>query len=131
MAFLGSLEAEHPSRFWRWHLILFSCFQLLYGSICWGQSDITSQNKIQKLKNKALRKTLFKKSKIISQVYKELKILKFPDLLYLQHCLFMSPIEANQRLTTSFVDLRHCSNNHSYLTKSKAKGLLDVPLINI
>ena len=78
-----------------------------------------------------MRKILFKKSKIINQVYKELKILKFPDLLYLQNCLFMCQIEANQRLTTSFVDLRHCSDNHSYLTKSKAKGLLDTPLIDI
>ena len=35
---------------------------LLYGSQLWGQSNITSQNKIQKLQNRALRKILFKKN---------------------------------------------------------------------
>ena len=56
--------------------------------------------------------------------------MKFPDLLYLQNCLFMSQIETNQRLANSFVDLWHCSDNHTYLTKSKAKGDLDIPSIN-
>ena len=107
------------------------CSHLLYGSQLWGQSNITSQNKIQKLQNRALRKILFKKKQdSISQAYKELKILKFPDLLYLQNCLFMSQIETNQRLANSFVDLRHCGDNHTYLTKSKAKGLLDIPIVN-
>ena len=56
--------------------------------------------------------------------------MKFPDLLYLQNCLKQSQIETNQRLANSFVDLRHCGDNHTYLTKSKAKGLLDIPLVN-
>ena len=56
--------------------------------------------------------------------------MKSPDLLYLQNCLFMSQIETNQRLANSFVDLRHCGDNHTYLTKSKAKGLLDIPFVN-
>ena len=55
--------------------------------------------------------------------------MKFPDLLYLQNC-FLSQIETNQRLANSFVDLRHCSDNHTYLTKSKANGLLDIPFVN-
>ena len=42
----------------------------------------------------------------------------------------LSQIEANQRLANSFVDLRHYGDNHTYLTKSKAKGLLDIPLVN-
>ena len=62
----------------------------------------------------------------MSQVY----TLKFPSLLYLQNCLFMSQIEINQRLTKSFVDITQCSDNHKYLTKSKAKGLLDIPFVN-
>ena len=57
------------------------CSHLLYGSQLWGQSNITSQNKIQKLPNRALRKIIFKKKQnSISQVYTELKILKFPDI---------------------------------------------------
>ena len=35
------------------------CSHLLYGSQLWGQSNITSQNKIQKLQSRALRKILF------------------------------------------------------------------------
>ena len=42
---------------------------LLHGSQIWGQSNITSQNKIQKLQNRALRKILFKKSKILLVKY--------------------------------------------------------------
>ena len=30
----------------------------------------------------------------------------------------MPQIETNQRLANSFVDLRHCGDNHNYLTKS-------------
>ena len=45
------------------------CSHLLYGSQLWGQSNITSQNKIQKLRNRALRKILFKKSKILLVKY--------------------------------------------------------------
>ena len=107
------------------------CFHLLYWSQLWGHSSITSQNKIQKLQNRALRKILFKKRQdFISQVYKELKILKFPGLLYVQNCLFMFQIETNGRLANSFVDLRHCGDNHNYLTKSKVKGLFDIPFVN-
>ena len=43
----------------------------------------------------------------------------------------MSQINTNhQRLANYFVDLRHCGDNHTYLTKSKAKGLLDIPFVN-
>ena len=41
----------------------------------------------------------------------------------------MFQIETNQRLANSFVDFRHCGNNH-YLTKSEATGLLDIPFVN-
>ena len=62
---------------------------LYYGSQLWGHINLTNQNKIQKLQNRALRKILFKKQQdSIGQYYKELQILKFPDLLYLQNCLF-------------------------------------------
>ena len=57
----------------------------------------------------------------ISQVYKELKILKFPGLLYVQNCRFISQTETNQRLANSFVNLSHCADNHNYLAKSREK----------
>ena len=66
----------------------------------------------------------------VSQYYKELQILKFLDLLYLQNCLFMSQIEATQNLANSFSDLKHCGDSQNYQTKSKKKRVLDIPLLN-
>ena len=43
----------------------------------------------------------------------------------------MSQIETNQGLSSSFVDLRQCGDNHNYLNKFKARGLLDIPFVNI
>ena len=100
---------------------LFSSLQL-YGSQLWGHTNLTNQNKIQKLQNRALRKILFKKEQdSIRHYYKELQILKFADLLYLQNCLFMSQTETTQKLANSFADLKHCSDSHKYQTKSKTK----------
>ena len=109
-------------------IILFSALTYYMG-LNLGPIKYNQPKKIQKLQNRALRKTLFeKKQDSISQAYKKLKILKFPDLLYLQNCL-MSQIETNQRLANSFADLRHCGDNHAYLTKSKAKVLLHIPFV--
>ena len=45
------------------------CSHLLYGSQLWGESDITSQSKVEKIQNRPLRKILFKKKQdSISQV---------------------------------------------------------------
>ena len=112
-----------------YHSLFF--YHLFYGFQLWGQSNITSQNKKQKLQNRVLRKILFKKKQYsICQVYKELKILKFSNRLYPQNHSFMSQIKTNQRLTNSFLDLRHCNDKRNYLTKSKAKGLLEIPFVN-
>lgn len=43
----------------------------------------------------------------------------------------MSQIQTNQRLVNYFVDLRHGGDNHTYVTKFKAKGLLDTPFENL
>ena len=104
---------------------------LLLGPQLWGHTNLTNQNKIQKLQNSAPRNILFKKQEnTIRHYYKELQILKFPDLLYLHSCLFMSQIETNQKLANSFADLKHCSDSHNYQTKSKTKGIIDIPLLN-
>ena len=87
-------------------------------------------NPFLSFKAESSEKYCLKKRDFISQVYKKLKILKFCHLFYLQSCLFMSQIETNQRVANSFVDLRHCSDNKNYLTKSNAKGLLDIPFID-
>ena len=36
-------------------------------------------------------------------LYKELKILKLPDMVHLQNYLFMSWIEANKKFTETFI----------------------------
>ena len=61
----------------------------------------TETSKLQDFK---LWKKLFKKQQ--DSVSIQRRLLKFPYLLYLQNCPFMSQIEANQRLANSFVVLR-------------------------
>ena len=87
------------------------------------QNTETSRQRLEK-------HCFLKKQDFISQVYKELKIVKFLDLLYLQNHLFMSQTETNQRLANSFVNLRHCGDNNNCPNKSNVKGLLDIPFVN-
>ena len=71
-----------------------------------------------------------KKQDSIWQYHKGLEILKIIYLLYLQKCLFMSQIETSQNLANAIADLKHCGDSLNYQTKSKTKGLLDIPLLN-
>ena len=87
------------------------CFHLLHGSHLYSQSKIISQSKIKTLESKALKKIFKKQQDSVSHKYKELKILKFLDLLLLQNCLFISQIEPKQRLANHF-------------------GLIDVSFVN-
>ena len=87
------------------------CFHLLHGSHLYSQSKIISQSKIKTLESKALKNFFKKQQDSVSHKYKELKILKFLDLLLLQNCLFISQIEPKQRLANHF-------------------GLIDVPFVN-
>ena len=102
---------------------------LHYGTQLWEQGNCVNCNNIQKLHNRALRKIRFKKlHDPVNALYKDLKILKFKDLLYLQHCLFVSQIEQNQTLAKSSVTLKHCGDNHNYQTGASTKKVLDTPL---
>ena len=95
----------------------------------WGQGNCANQNNIQNLQNRALRKITFKKfHDPVNPLYKDLKILKFKDLLHLQNCLFVLQIEQNQTLAKSFVTLKHCGDNHNYQTRASTKRILDTPL---
>ena len=42
----------------------------------------------------------------------------------------MAQIKTTQKLANSFADLKHCGDSNIYQTKSKTKGLLDIPLLN-
>ena len=102
---------------------------LQYGAQLWGQGNCVNQNIIQNLQNQALRKITFKKfHDPVNPLYKDLKILKFKDLLHLQNCLFVLQIEQNQTLAKSFVTLKHCGDNHNYQTRASTKRILDTPL---
>ena len=82
--------------FFVYHPLLGS--HLLYGAQLWGQGNCVNQNNIQNLQNRALRKITFKKfHDPVNPLYKDLKILKFKDLLHLQNCLFVLQIEQNQK----------------------------------
>ena len=64
---------------------------LQYGAQLWGQANKEGQNKIEVIQNQALRKISFKKlHDPTAQLYKDLKHLKFCDIVHLQNCLFMS-----------------------------------------
>ena len=79
-----------------------------------GQGNCVNQNNIQNLQNRALRKITFKKfHDPINPLYKDLKILKFKDLLHLQDCLLVLEIEKNQALAKSFVTLKHCGDKNN------------------
>ena len=71
---------------------------LQYGAQLWGQSNKESQNKIQEIQIRALRKVSIKKlHDPTAKLYKYLKLLKFCDIVHLQNCLFMNQIEQNEK----------------------------------
>ena len=94
-----------------------------------GHKKIVNQNIIQNLQKRALRKITFKKfHDPVNLLYKDLKILKFKDLLHLQNCLFVLQIEQNQTPAKSFATLKHFGDNHNYQTRASTKRILDNPL---
>ena len=102
---------------------------LQYGAQLYGLGNCVNENNIQNLQNRALRKITFKKfHDPVNPLYKDLKILKFKDLLHLQNCLFVLQIEQNQTLAKSFVTLKHCGDNHNYQMRASTKIMLDTPL---
>ena len=82
-----------------------------------------------KLQNRALRKITFqKRPNGLSCVYKEWEILKFPNILNVQNCLFMYQIQHSHKLSASFPTL-YAKDKHNYNTRSATHNLLDIPLI--
>ena len=99
---------------------------LQYGTQLWGQKNNETITTFQKLQNRALRKINFKKRHDrISCVYKECKILKFPDILNLQNCLLMYEIQHRPKISASFPAL-HAKDKHNYNTRSATHNLLDI-----
>ena len=94
-----------------------------------GQGNCVNQNNIQNLQNRALRKITFKKfDDPINPLYKDLKILKFKDLLTFKTVL---EIEKNQALAKSFVTLKHCGDNNNYQVRLLLKEYTILTLLSI
>ena len=108
-----------------YHSLSASCLQ--YGAQLWGQANKESQNKIQVIQNLALRKISFKKLQDpTAKLYKDIKLLKFCDIVHLQNCLFMNQIEQNGKLAKSFSELKYCGYNHNYQTRSVIRKLVNI-----
>ena len=60
--------------------------------------------------------------------YKNLRIIKFQNLLRLSNCLFMCQLEQNKKLASTFPGLAYTKEKHNYNTRSARKNLLDIPL---
>ena len=103
---------------------------LRYGAQPWGQANKESQNKIQVIQDRALRKISFKKlHDSTAKLYKNLKVLKFCEIVHLQNCLFMNQIEQNEKFAKSFSELKYCGYNHNYQTRSVTRKLLNIPYV--
>ena len=104
---------------------------LHYGAQLWGQINTENQKQIELLQNRAVRKITFKKPfDQTDPLYKELNMLKFRDIVDHQNYLCMNQTEHNGKLAKTFPTLKHCGDNQSYNTRSAAKKLLDIPILN-
>ena len=102
-----------------------------YGVQLWGQTNTENQKQIEILRNRAVQKIAFKKHfDQTDPLYKESNILKFRDIMHHQNCLCMDQTEHNEKLAINFPTVKHCGDNYSYDTRSAAKKLLDIPLLN-
>ena len=104
---------------------------LLYACQIWGLNSQTIKTKIQNLQDRALRKITFSKSDCdMNKLYKDLKLLKFSDILFVQNCIFMSRVE-NDQLPECFKDsFSHRRNIHNYNTRAAKSGQLEIPAVS-
>ena len=80
-----------------------------------SQTNLASQNSIQVLQNRAIRKICFKKpNEAVSGDFKKFGILKFHDLIKLQNCIFICQLEQDEQLAKNFATLKHCGDSHNY-----------------
>ena len=100
----------------------FNILKTAYHSQLWGQKNNETITTFQKLQNRAHRKITFKKRHDHISC-----VLKFPDILNLQNCLFMYEIQHRPKLSASFPAL-HAKDKHNYNTRSATHYLLDIPL---
>ena len=88
---------------------------LHYGAQLWGQTNTENINKIRVLQNRALREITFKMlHNPTNEIYKNPKILRFSDSVFIQNSLFMNQIEQNEKIAKSFSKLKYCCDNRNH-----------------
>jgi len=103
----------------------------MYGSQVWGQSLQTVIDKISVLQRKAVRIMSFSQfTEHSNPLFKELKILKVQDNIFLQNCLFVHDFFHNN-LPKSFNNIfTKASDTHSSLTRHANNGNIALPSFN-
>ena len=104
---------------------------LFYGSQVWGQSLLTVADKISVLQRKAVRLMSFSEFNAHSNpIFKDLKILKVKDNIFLQNCLFVHDY-FHSNLPTSFDNIfTKASNTHNNFTRHANNGYIVPPRYN-
>ena len=113
--------------------IYFATFSsnVIYGSQVWGQSLHTVIDKISLLQRKAVRLMTFSNFDAHSEpLFKELKILKFKDNIFLQNCLFVHDY-FHGNLPKSFNNtFTKVENTHTSFTRNARDGYIAIPSYN-
>jgi hypothetical protein len=105
---------------------------MIYGCQIWGLADDKYTKKIQTLQNRALRLTTFADSPTspyqhMAPIYKDLKILKFRDIVTLKNLIFVHDY-LNNNLPESFAGFfTRVGDTHPHNTRNAAQGHLYVP----
>ena len=118
---------QNPSQLLSIYHSIFSS-HMLYGCQTWGLTDNKYINKIQTLQNRALRLVTFADSPSssyhhMSPIYKDLKLLKFRDLVTLKNLLFVHDY-FNKKLPESFAGyFIRSSDMHTHNTRNASQGI--------
>ena len=102
---------------------------LNYACTVWGQ-NIHTTNRLFILQKKALRTLHFKQRNTHSNpLFLESEIIKFPDKVKIENCLFVSKYFHNKLPSTFNKWFTFSSNSHKYETTFASQGNLKVPSV--
>jgi len=104
---------------------------ILYGIQVWSQNSQIIRTKIQELQNRATIKITFSDSNCdMDELYKNLKLLKFPDLIYVQNCIFMSRVEQNLLPNMFKMQFTYLRDVHNHNTRASKRNQINIPNTN-
>ena len=97
-----------------------------------GSKQQRNRKKISTSPKQSAKKIAFKNQyESADLLYKNVKIIKFQDLIRLSNCFFMCQLEQNKKLASTFPGLVCTKEKHNYNTRSARKNILDIPLCQI